>query len=230
MVRSALDGRSRAVVFAVVGLLGAFTAGCGGRSKHPGGSGAAAGDVSEGRAGSSGAAGSSTVAGAGGTGDTVTGGSGGAVALAGGSAGMGGTLVIGAAGALASDELPRCLQPAAPGPCRGALERWAFDPSTLECKTFVYGGCGGNDNRFTTREECEAACVVSLPEGCAPEPSGGRPEQCPCTESTPCDGICNSPSQELGGICRPAAAGYCKPFRGEGDCFCALDGSEGCGV
>ena len=30
---------------------------------------------------------------------------------------------------------------------------------TRRCETFSYGGCGGNNNRFFTQEECEEACV-----------------------------------------------------------------------
>lgn len=27
-----------------------------------------------------------------------------------------------------------------------------------QCVQFTYGGCGGNSNRFSTREECERYC------------------------------------------------------------------------
>ena len=52
-----------------------------------------------------------------------------------------------------------CAQPIDRGPCDGALPRFGFDASAGRCVSFRYGGCGGNDNRFATREACAAACV-----------------------------------------------------------------------
>lgn len=211
----------------VILLLGLSVGSCGGRSEHV----VSRGSGGAGGAGGSGATGgSSALAGSTGAGGSVSTGSGGSSAVAGGSAGTGGTLSIAAAGAFPTDELPVCLQPIEVGSCRGAFQRWAFDPGTLQCVSFVYGGCEGNENAFTSFEDCETACVVPLPDGCSTTLTGGRPEGCPCTDQTPCAGICNSPSVDLVHICQPADVGYCKPFRGEGDCFCRLDGSQGCGV
>jgi hypothetical protein len=49
------------------------------------------------------------------------------------------------------------------GTCRGAIEAWWHDPSTGVCMPVTYGGCGGNDNRFATRDECIKACRSSSP-------------------------------------------------------------------
>ena len=39
------------------------------------------------------------------------------------------------------------------------MPRWAHNPETHECEAFIYGGCGGNDNRFASEEQCEQACM-----------------------------------------------------------------------
>jgi len=51
-----------------------------------------------------------------------------------------------------------CSQHPLTGPCKSNLKRYYFDQSTSDCKTFVYGGCQGNANRFETREECMSRC------------------------------------------------------------------------
>ena len=51
-----------------------------------------------------------------------------------------------------------CSQPITPGNCRGYFPRYGFDQATGQCKSFVYGGCGGNSNNFETLEDCKAAC------------------------------------------------------------------------
>jgi hypothetical protein len=48
-----------------------------------------------------------------------------------------------------------CLLPADMGRCRASFVRWHFNASTLQCSTFVYGGCEGNANRFDTLEACK---------------------------------------------------------------------------
>lgn len=45
------------------------------------------------------------------------------------------------------------------GPCRGGIEMYYFDASTLNCSTFSWGGCQGNGNRFNTFDECLDKCL-----------------------------------------------------------------------
>nr|XP_042905073.1 papilin [Parasteatoda tepidariorum] len=52
-----------------------------------------------------------------------------------------------------------CLLPQEPGPCLGYYRMWFYDNSENICKSFVYGGCEGNANRFEERTECEQHCV-----------------------------------------------------------------------
>lgn len=44
------------------------------------------------------------------------------------------------------------------GTCRGSSSKWYYDSSSGECKTFIYGGCRGNNNRFATKTACERMC------------------------------------------------------------------------
>lgn len=53
-------------------------------------------------------------------------------------------------------------EPAANGLCRGSFPAFSYFPDTDECKEFTYGGCGGNDNRFPSREICERVCKKRL--------------------------------------------------------------------
>jgi hypothetical protein len=123
--------------------------------------------------------------------------------------------------------LPPCLQPPDSGPCDAALTRFAFDPETLTCVPFGYGGCAGNANRFETLEACEAACVAPLAPECA---DARRGDGCPCTQHEQCDGACSSVPFEQGEGCAPSSVGYCADVT-EGNCACRLDtGERACGV
>ncbi|XP_063104338.1 actinia tenebrosa protease inhibitors-like [Cavia porcellus] len=55
-----------------------------------------------------------------------------------------------------------CLQPPNTGPCKGRFTRYFFNPKSGLCETFVYGGCGGNLNRFQDQEECVQTCGQQL--------------------------------------------------------------------
>jgi len=38
------------------------------------------------------------------------------------------------------------------------IKKFAYIPSNKGCDSFVYGGCGGNANRFNSKQACESAC------------------------------------------------------------------------
>ncbi|XP_055375762.1 kunitz-type serine protease inhibitor 2-like [Condylostylus longicornis] len=51
-----------------------------------------------------------------------------------------------------------CDLPPESGTCQQFLKVYHFDPKSNSCKTFEYGGCGGNGNRFDTQSLCEKEC------------------------------------------------------------------------
>ena len=56
--------------------------------------------------------------------------------------------------------LPRtvCSLPADAGNCRAAFPAFYYDAQVNKCKSFVYGGCGGNGNRFQSVDMCRRDC------------------------------------------------------------------------
>lgn len=50
------------------------------------------------------------------------------------------------------------MQAPASGLCLAYFPSFYYDPSTETCKTFIYGGCQGNENRFLTEAQCLAEC------------------------------------------------------------------------
>lgn len=51
-----------------------------------------------------------------------------------------------------------CYQPKVPGPCRGSIPRWWYNKRTGRCQKFIYGGCKGNSNNFTSKLACLRRC------------------------------------------------------------------------
>ncbi|KAH8262182.1 hypothetical protein KR038_008098 [Drosophila bunnanda] len=43
--------------------------------------------------------------------------------------------------------------------CEAYIPSWTYDSDNGECIKFIYGGCGGNDNRFNSKENCERECL-----------------------------------------------------------------------
>ncbi len=103
----------------------------------------------------------------------------------GGSGGMGfaGT---GVGGAPLSEE---CGGPPDSGVCDAYAPSWYHDPSSGICRPFVYGGCGGNKNRYPTLEACNQAC----PGGSPNYDACNVPSDCMVT-GTGCCGVCDSAS------------------------------------
>ncbi len=233
-------------VVAWCSAVASFTLACGGQSEGAGQSGSGGAATTGGAGGRAGGVGG----GAGGTGGNgagragasgASGGAGGALVIVGGAAGVGGPPVMsggsagvaggaGSAGAAPDySVLPPCLQPMVSGPCQAYFPRFGFDPTTLRCVEFVYGGCGGNENNLETLEECATTCEAEYSE-CEQEDRG---RGCPCTAEAQCSDTCSNAIYELGGSagsCGPSYVGICVGF-GEGSCVCRLEGGEAaCGV
>ncbi|XP_015282965.1 PREDICTED: papilin-like [Gekko japonicus] len=51
-----------------------------------------------------------------------------------------------------------CKLPMDSGPCLAHMERYYYDRASRTCKKFVYGGCRGNGNRFSSKTECMMVC------------------------------------------------------------------------
>jgi hypothetical protein len=126
--------------------------GCGGSTRESVGTGSGGTSGQDGGAGVSGAAGD---------------GAGGA-----GAGGAGGTGAVGAGGSAGMPAL--CKLPADSGNCLAYNPSFFHNPATGVCEPFVYGNCGGNENRFGTREECQAAC------------RGGAPDMDACSRTSEC--------------------------------------------
>ncbi|KAJ8260763.1 hypothetical protein COCON_G00164860 [Conger conger] len=52
-----------------------------------------------------------------------------------------------------------CGLPQDPGMCLGRFIKFFFSKEEGTCRTFLYGGCTGNGNRFDTREDCLQTCL-----------------------------------------------------------------------
>ncbi|XP_075286761.1 collagen alpha-3(VI) chain [Opisthocomus hoazin] len=52
-----------------------------------------------------------------------------------------------------------CLLQKDKGPCEDFVLKWHYDPKTKSCARFWHSGCGGNENRFDTKTDCEKVCM-----------------------------------------------------------------------
>lgn len=69
-------------------------------------------------------------------------------------------------GGVSSQYTDMCTVTPDPGPCRAAFPMFYYDPNTSTCRSFIYGGCRGNRNRYSSQEECVNRCSTQRhPEG-----------------------------------------------------------------
>ncbi|XP_075930559.1 early lactation protein-like [Petromyzon marinus] len=64
-------------------------------------------------------------------------------------------------------ERDACRLPMSEGDCDEHAVRWFYHLREDECQPFIYGGCGGNANRFDSEERCVRACRLT-PQGAVP--------------------------------------------------------------
>ncbi|KAG7476571.1 hypothetical protein MATL_G00084400 [Megalops atlanticus] len=52
-----------------------------------------------------------------------------------------------------------CELPMEQGPCYGRQLLYYYNSQEKTCRAFLYGGCGGNGNRFEAMEKCQQTCM-----------------------------------------------------------------------
>ena len=45
------------------------------------------------------------------------------------------------------------------GPCKALIEQYFYNSTSETCEEFFYGGCDGNENRFSSLKECQKKCA-----------------------------------------------------------------------
>ncbi|XP_078068254.1 hedgehog-interacting protein isoform X2 [Mustelus asterias] len=58
-----------------------------------------------------------------------------------------------------------CQQLRKGGNCNTPTRRWFFNVDTRQCEQFLYSGCQGNKNRFSSQEECIKTCLLRSHQG-----------------------------------------------------------------
>jgi len=56
---------------------------------------------------------------------------------------------------------PVCELPFVGGPCEAAMQVYWYNSEKGQCEERTYGGCDGNENRFSSLADCEQACGSS---------------------------------------------------------------------
>ncbi|XP_041109480.1 carboxypeptidase inhibitor SmCI-like [Polyodon spathula] len=70
-----------------------------------------------------------------------------------------------------------CEMPSVTGSCYGRMLMWHFDSTASTCRTFIYSGCHGNGNRFSTRLECLEFCRGKSARAIGNQPVEEEPEK-----------------------------------------------------
>lgn len=135
------------------------------------------------------------------------------------SAGSGGTPGTGGSSASGGVVITNstCKLPVSSGNCDAYMQRYYFDATLGRCQSFVFGGCGGNENRFSTLMDCVTACDPTGLDRC------NYASDC-AIGSTGCCGTCEptilsdfkAMTTEYAAMpnCLGVACGACPPYEG----------------
>ncbi len=86
-----------------------------------------------------------------------------------------------------------CALEPEPGACLAYIPKYFYNVSNKMCQPFIYGGCGGNENRFDTIDECQSVCDRKVKTRAAIIDSEGSDEEV-CNlgpEVGPCKALLN---------------------------------------
>ncbi|KAK6492679.1 uterine plasmin/trypsin inhibitor-like [Huso huso] len=70
-----------------------------------------------------------------------------------------------------------CEKPSVIGDCYGRILMWYFNSVESTCKSFIYSGCHGNGNRFSTKQECLEFCKGKAGRALGNEAVEEKPEE-----------------------------------------------------
>uniref|UniRef100_UPI00398F387B carboxypeptidase inhibitor SmCI-like n=1 Tax=Pristiophorus japonicus TaxID=55135 RepID=UPI00398F387B len=59
---------------------------------------------------------------------------------------------------LRSDLPTFCMAPADKGDCNASINKYFYNHYIDNCETFIYSGCGGNQNNFDSKQMCRRSC------------------------------------------------------------------------
>ncbi|CAG9538154.1 unnamed protein product [Cercopithifilaria johnstoni] len=106
-----------------------------------------------------------------------------------------------------------CEQPLSIGYGGEELPRWFYDASSKKCLEFIYGGLGGNENNFLSRNSCEISCREKedyCPHGDPlMEASGKTLAKCGVDDACPLGFICNINVEKNTTACCQDPANFC---------------------
>ncbi|KRZ12820.1 Papilin [Trichinella zimbabwensis] len=128
-----------------------------------------------------------------------------------------------------------CLQSPERGPCNSELKRWYYDPEERQCKEMIYSGCGGNENNFISKDDCQRRCGTVIKGNVCPNWSAalvdeqGNAVQC-YEQNCPIGYKCVFADEEAYCCANPQTNDLAAPLMSDDDSICKFPKDRGpCG-